>query len=172
MIQVDLSKCTGCRRCEAACAFFHTGRINPLLARIKVTHLYESGIDGPVVCQQCRERYCLKCPEKALSLGPQGEVICSPTVCNLCGVCEKACPIGAIEIFSGFVYVCDLCGGDPKCIPACTEGALSVVSEDKDRLSLAAVKKETQGLTPVQKREYALCKQGRKLRESWEDRDA
>ena len=67
MIQVDLYKCTGCRRCEAACAFFHTGRINPSLARIKVTLLYESGLDGPVVCQQCQERYCLKCPEEALT---------------------------------------------------------------------------------------------------------
>ncbi len=172
MIKVDLSKCTGCRRCEAACAFFHTGRINPLLARIKVIHLYESGIDGPVVCQQCLERYCLKCPENALSLGPQGEVICSPTVCNLCGVCEKACPIGAIEIFSEFVYVCDLCGGDPKCIPACTEGALRFDPDEKDRVSLAEVKKETQGQTPVQKREFFLRKTGRKLREGWEGKDA
>jgi len=56
MIRVDLSRCTGCRRCEAACAFFHTGRINPELARLKVVHLYETGIDGPVVCQQCEER--------------------------------------------------------------------------------------------------------------------
>jgi Fe-S-cluster-containing hydrogenase component 2 len=171
MIQVDLSKCTGCRRCEAACAFFHTGRINPMLARIKVIHLYDNGIDGPVVCRQCQERYCLKCPEKALSLGSQGEVICSPTVCNLCGVCEKACPIGAIEIFSDFVYICDLCGGDPKCIPACTEGALRYVPEAQGG-SLAEVRKETQGQTPVQKRESWLRKSGRKLRENWENPDA
>ena len=44
MIRVDLSRCTGCRRCEAACAFFHTGRINPELARLKVIHLYETGV--------------------------------------------------------------------------------------------------------------------------------
>lgn len=172
MIQVDLSKCTGCRRCEAACAFFHSGRINPLLSRIKVTHLYEIGIDGPVLCQGCKERFCLKCPENALTLGPQGEVICSPTVCNLCGVCEKACPIGAIEIFGDFVFVCDLCGGDPKCLAACTEGALRFEPQERDRTSLAEIKQETQGQSPVQKREFFLRRQGRKLRENWEKRNA
>ena len=168
MIQVDLSKCTGCRRCEASCAFFHTGRLNPLLARIKVTQLYETGIDGPVVCQQCQERYCLNCPEQALTLGSLGEVSCSPTICNLCGVCEKACPIGAIELFAGFVYVCDLCGGDPKCLPACTEGALHFVPHSKDSVSLADFKQAAQKQNPVQKREAYLRQRGRKLRETWE----
>jgi Fe-S-cluster-containing hydrogenase component 2 len=169
MIRVELSRCTGCRRCEAACAFFHTGRINPELARIRVTNLYESGVDGPIVCQQCRERYCLACPESALSLGPQGEVICSPTSCTLCGSCEKACPIGAVTIFRGFVYVCDLCGGDPKCVAACTEKAL--VYERGIRPSLREFRRETRGMNPQEKRRHALIRWAESLRKDWLDRN-
>ncbi|MGB2906623.1 MAG: 4Fe-4S dicluster domain-containing protein [Candidatus Aminicenantaceae bacterium] len=168
MIRVALSRCTGCRRCEAACAFFHTGRINPELARLRVVHLYEIGVDGPVVCQQCEERYCMACPEDALSLGDNGEVICSPTACTLCGACEKACPIGAVTQFQGFVYICDLCGGDPKCVKACTEGA--IVFEEGERPSFEKIRKLTRGMNPQERRHSYLSRLGRNLREEWETR--
>jgi carbon-monoxide dehydrogenase iron sulfur subunit len=167
LIQVDLNKCTGCKKCEVACAFFHTGKVGNHLARIKVLNLYETGIDGPVVCVQCKERYCLSCPEEALSLGPSGQVMVSPTVCSMCGVCEKACPIGAIEIFDDIVYVCDLCGGKPKCVEACTEGALSFVNGDEKGLSLNTVKTRTRKMSPNQKRQFYLKRLGVSLREKW-----
>jgi len=170
MIRVDLSRCTGCRRCEAACAFFHTGRINPELARIKVTHLYESGVDGPVVCQQCEERFCLACPDDALSLGDYGEVVVSPTVCTLCGACEKSCPIGAVTLFRGFVYVCDLCGGDPKCVRACTEGAIAW--ERGKPPSLAETEIQTRGMNPQEKRQHYLSRRGEELRKRWKRKHA
>ena len=141
MIQVDLNKCTGCKKCEVACAFFHTGRVSNRLARIKVLNLYESGIDGPVACVQCEEKYCLKCPEEALSVGSFGQIIVSPTVCNLCEVCEKICPIGAVEIVDDIVYVCDLCGGNPKCVEACTEGAI-IFAKNAHGPSLEQIKRE------------------------------
>ncbi len=75
MIRIDASKCTGCRCCEAACAFHHTGSGGRLLSRIRVVNLYELGVDAPVVCQQCVERYCIACPEDALTLGPLGQVV-------------------------------------------------------------------------------------------------
>lgn len=167
MIQVDLSKCTGCKQCETACAFFHTGRINNRLARIKVLNLYEVGIDGPVVCNQCKERYCMRCPEKALSIGAYGQVIVSHTLCNLCGACEKNCPIGAIELFNDVVYVCDLCGGEPKCVEACTEKAITWIGEEKEHTSLAVMKKETKKMNPSQKRYFYLKKQGSEVRKKW-----
>ena len=168
MIQVDISKCTGCRRCETACAFFHTGRINSHLSRIKVVQLYSQGIDGPVLCRQCQERYCLKCPEEALTLGPWGQIILSPGRCTVCGFCEKACPIGAIEIFHNIVFVCDLCGGNPRCVEACTEGALIYNGElDKKPPLLADIKSSTKKLTPPEKREFYLKKLGRELRKKW-----
>lgn len=171
MIQVDLHKCTGCKKCEVACAFFHTGKTGNRLARIKVANLYELGIDGPVVCLQCEEKYCLKCPEKALALGPLGQIIVSPTVCNLCGVCEKACPIGAIEIFKDIVYVCDLCGRKPKCVDACTEGAITFAG-GKNGPSLETIKKETNKMSPSQKREYHLKILGEGLRKKWSRKHA
>ncbi len=170
MIRVDLSRCTGCRRCEAACAFFHSGRINPELARIKVTHLYESGVDGPVVCQQCEERYCLACPDDALSLGDYGEVVVSPTVCTLCGACEESCPIGAITLFRGIVYVCDLCGGDPKCVRACTEGAIAW--ERGKPPSLAETENQTRDMNPQEKRQLYLSRRGEELRKRWKRKHA
>ena len=172
MINVDISKCTGCRRCEVACVFFHTGRINRHLARIKVLHLYESGIDGPIVCNQCKERYCMCCPVDALTIGPQGQIMVSPNACVLCGACEKACPIGAIEMFNDFVYVCDLCGGKPKCVEACTEGA--VFYEEKDRIqpSLAEIKEQTKKLNPIQKRHFYLKNLGAELRKKWREKYA
>jgi len=160
VILVDISKCTGCRRCETTCSFFHTGRINTHLARIKVLNLYETGTDSPVVCVQCKERYCVKCPENALRVGNKGQVIVSPTLCTSCGVCEKACPVGAIEIFNKIVYVCDLCGGKPKCVEACTEGAITFEPENIEHISLKDIKKETAKMNPSQKRHFYVKKIG------------
>ena len=167
MIWVDLSRCTGCKKCETACAFFRTGRINNRLARIKVSNIYEIGIDGPVVCNQCQERYCDCCPEQAITIGSLGQMIVSPTLCTLCGACEKACPIGAIEIFNDLVYVCDLCGGRPKCVDVCTEGAISYGAKKRAHSSLAVFKKEANRMNPSQKRYSFLKKLGFEVRKKW-----
>jgi Fe-S-cluster-containing hydrogenase component 2 len=172
MIAVDLSKCTGCRRCETACAFFRSGRVNPSLARIKVLNLYESGVDAPVICVQCKERYCLRCPENAMTIKPSGQVVVSPTLCNLCGACEQNCPIGAIETFRDIVYVCDLCGGSPRCVEACTEGAIVWKAEDSESVSLRDIRKETRRMNPGQKRDFYIRKLSRELRKKWEKEHA
>ena len=166
MLKIDISKCTGCKKCETTCSFFHTGKINNHLSRIKVLNLYETGIDGPVVCNQCQERYCMKCSVDAMTIGSSGQIIISPTVCNLCGVCEKRCPIGAIEIFNEITYVCDLCGGDPKCVNACTEGAI-VFEKNEKHPSLAAFKKKSIKMDPNQKRFFYLSEQGYLVRKKW-----
>ncbi|MFQ6110078.1 MAG: 4Fe-4S binding protein, partial [Candidatus Aminicenantales bacterium] len=118
------------------------------------------------------ERYCLVCPEDAMAVGPLGQVIISPTMCTLCEACEKACPIGAIEIFEKLVYVCDLCGGKPKCVDACTERAIEFVTGDKKAPSLSAIKKETSKMSPGQKRKHYLTKSGASLRKRWTQRHA
>jgi carbon-monoxide dehydrogenase iron sulfur subunit len=167
VIELDISKCTGCHRCETACSFFHSGRINRSMARVKVLNLYEIGIDGPILCLQCQERYCLKCPADALSVGDDGQVIVSRTLCTLCGACEKNCPIGAVDIFEEIVYVCDLCGGTPKCVEACTEGALVWNPDDGEHPSFSAVKKETKKMKPDEKRQHYLRRQAADIREAW-----
>jgi carbon-monoxide dehydrogenase iron sulfur subunit len=166
LIEIDLNSCTGCKKCEVACAFFHTGRVSNRLSRIKVLNLYETGIDGPVVCLQCEEKFCLQCPVEALSSGPLGQIIASPTVCTLCGICEKSCPIGAIEIHDDIVYVCDLCGGKPRCVEACTEGALKFAEKEQGP-SLERIRKETGNMSSSQKRWHYLKKLGASLRDKW-----
>ena len=158
MILVDVSKCTGCRMCETACSFYHSGAVNRHTARIKVVNLYASGIDGPVVCVQCKEQYCTDCPTKAITIGSLGQVIVSPTLCTLCKKCENNCPIGAIEIFNETVYVCDLCGGSPKCIEACTENAITFKPKLKNNISLETLKKETKKMNPGEKRAHYVGK--------------
>ena len=167
MISVDISKCTGCKRCEVACAFSRTGRVNNRLARIKVLNLYDTGVDAPVVCSQCQERYCNCCPENAIAIGPLGQIVVSPTLCTLCSACETVCPIGAIEIFNGFVYVCDLCGGRPRCVDACTEQAITYHTDSAKRVSLAALREPTRKMNPSQKRHYYLKNQDIETRKNW-----
>jgi Fe-S-cluster-containing hydrogenase component 2 len=167
MIRVDLSRCTGCRSCEAACSFFHTGAVLRDVARIRVTHLYALGVDGPVTCVQCKERYCLSCSEKALRIGPGGQVIASPSLCTACKKCAKACPIGAVEVHRGVAHVCDLCGGAPRCVEACTEGALFYNEGGAETVSLEAVARGAKRLNPSEKRRRFVAEKGEILRRSW-----
>ncbi|MFX1285874.1 MAG: 4Fe-4S dicluster domain-containing protein [Promethearchaeota archaeon] len=166
MIQLDVSKCTGCRMCETTCTMLHTGRVNRNMARIHVVNLFQIGIDGPVVCLQCKERYCMDCPSNAITLGNQGQIIISPTLCTLCGKCERNCPIGAIQIFNKIVYVCDLCGGSPKCVEVCTEGAISYIPEF-EKTSLAYLKEEMKNMNPSERQMHYVETLGRDVRRNW-----
>jgi anaerobic carbon-monoxide dehydrogenase iron sulfur subunit len=169
MIKIDIAKCTGCRMCETACSFYHTGRVNRNNARIKVVHHYETGIDGPVVCVQCKERFCLDCSESAISVGKYGEIKISHTVCNFCKKCAKACPIGAIDPFEAFMYVCDLCGGDPKCVKACTESAVTYLADVSGEVSLQNIKSQTNKMNISEKKAFLTHHRGKRLRENWRD---
>lgn len=167
MITLELARCSGCSRCEVNCSFFHSEKIGRSGARIKVVKVEEIGIDYPLVCQQCTERYCTKCPEKAIQIGSLGQVIVSPTLCTACGVCEVMCPIGAIELYEGIPLVCDLCGGDPRCVRACTLDAIHYEPDVTDTLSLKEFKKKSRGLGPEGKRlRYAMA-QSKELRDNW-----
>lgn len=167
MITLDLSKCSGCSRCQVHCSFFHSGKVGRSGARIKVVKFEDIGIDYPVVCQQCKERYCTKCPERAIEVGPLGQVVVSPTLCTACGTCQIMCPIGAIELYEEIPLVCDLCGGDPRCVKACTLKAISYDPAQIEAVSLKALKKGSRTLTPEEKRSRYARKGSRELRERW-----
>lgn len=167
MITLALERCSGCSRCEVHCSFFHSGKIGRSGARIKVVKVEDQGIDYPVVCQQCQERYCTKCPEKAIDVGPLGQIIVSPTLCTACGTCETMCPIGAIQLFEEIAYVCDLCGGDPRCVKACTMDAIHFEPEVAESVTLKEFKKESRGLNPEEKRLRYTLSRSQDLRDRW-----
>jgi len=167
MLIIDAAKCSGCRRCETYCSFYHSGKTGHLGSRIKVEKFEIDGIDYPVVCHQCKEHYCTKCPQKAISITDRGSIEVSPTRCDLCGVCEKLCPIGALEIYNEIPHVCDLCGGNPKCIEACEMGAISQEPNMCRSVSLASLKKKTRKLTPAEKRTVYSKHMSRPIRDNW-----
>lgn len=167
MLKIDISQCSGCSRCEVNCSFFHTGTIGRSVSRIRVVKVEGTGIDFPVVCQQCEERYCTKCPEGAIEVGPLGQIVVSPTMCVSCGICEKLCPIGAIQLAKGIPFVCDLCGGEPRCAQECTMNAISLDAEVSGQVSLAAYKKSAKGLDTEAKRVCFAEEESRGLREQW-----
>jgi Fe-S-cluster-containing hydrogenase component 2 len=149
------------------CSFFHSGKIGRGGARIKVVKMEEIGVDYPVVCQQCTERYCTRCPEKAIQINALGQIIVSPTLCTACGTCEIMCPIGAIELYEEIPHVCDLCGGDPRCVKACTLDAIRFEPDLTGAVTLKDFKKGSRGLDAEEKRlRYALAL-SRDLRDRW-----
>jgi len=167
MISVDISKCSGCKRCEVNCSFFHTGRTGRSLSRVKVMKVEGIGVDFPILCQLCKERFCINCAQDAIQIGELGQIIVSPTLCNACGACERSCPIGAIELVEDIPCVCDLCGGDPRCIKECNLGALRFEPEKRETVSLKRWVKKNKGLSPDEKRLNFTLTQATPLRKEW-----
>jgi len=126
----DFSKCSGCRRCEIACSLFHEKRVWPEASRIRVFML-APGIEFPHFCAQCEDYPCLEaCTTKALSVSKEtGAVLVDANTCIGCGKCIEACPgrIPHMHPTENRVLICDLCGGDPKCVKVCQEGLWNVL---------------------------------------------
>jgi Fe-S-cluster-containing hydrogenase component 2 len=77
------------------------------------------------------------------------------------------CPIGAIELYEEIPHVCDLCGGDPRCVKACTLDAIQYEPDVIERVSLKDYKKGSRNLNPEEKRlRYALAS-AQDLRDHW-----
>lgn len=172
MIRIDISKCTGCRMCEVACAFYHSGTTGRVRSRIKLINLFEIGIDGPVVCQQCKERYCLVCKENAISIGNKGQIIISHTVCNYCNKCVRSCPIGAIELYNETYHVCDLCGGDPRCVKECTEEAINYLPRESEIVSLKYFKERSKAKNVSEKQSDYIRVSSQSIRKKWRKKNA
>lgn len=112
-VLVDLTRCVGCRTCEAACNK-EQGLPEPTLpfddlsvlehkrrtseGAYTVVNRYEiPGKEHPlfrkIQCNHCNEPACLtSCFVKAYTKTPEGAVVYDPTVCVGCRTCMIACP--------------------------------------------------------------------------------
>jgi len=128
----ELSKCSGCRKCEIACSLFHENRIWPEASRIRVFMLVP-GVDFPHFCAQCEDYPCVKvCPVKALSISKKtGAVLVDAETCIACGQCIDACPgrIPHMHPKGKHILICDLCNGNPQCVKVCQQGGWNVLKK-------------------------------------------
>lgn len=123
---IDPEKCTSCRLCELACSQKHAGAFIPSRSHIQVAIFPDEAIYFPMACMQCDEAWCIaECPSEALVRDPNtNAVVVVEEKCTECGLCEPACPYGAIRYWGDKVQKCQLCGGDPECVRFCAPGAL------------------------------------------------
>ena len=70
-------------------------------------------------------------------------------------------------MFNDIIYVCDLCGGKPRCIEACTEGAILFKPSPPNGRSLFDIKERTKGMNPSEKRRAYVETLGAEIREKW-----
>ena len=122
---VDKSICTGCRYCEGVCYLVHStsNQVNPRRTRIVVHQDLANGSFAPVVCKQCVRPVCVEaCQLDAMPIDHQlGTPVIDAEKCNGCMACLEACPFDAIFFDSEqqVAIMCDMCGGDPKCVKFC-----------------------------------------------------
>jgi len=131
----DPSKCTGCGLCEYVCTLEKNEPLcNPLRSRIRVIRL-TSVYNIAMTCRFCKDAPCIKaCPRKALTQSEKnGVILVDEAKCDKCGWCVQSCPYGGISLHPDktSVLVCDLCGGEPKCVEFCPEEALELVTENE-----------------------------------------
>jgi anaerobic carbon-monoxide dehydrogenase iron sulfur subunit len=134
----DFAKCSGCRKCEIACSLSHEGKLWPEASRVRVFMLVP-GAEFPHLCSQCDDYPCVEaCPFKALSVNAEtAAVAVDEQLCVGCGKCIDACPgkIPHVHPKTKKILICDLCGGDPKCVKVCHEGGwdcLRAVEREED----------------------------------------
>ncbi len=133
IFKVTVERCIACGKCELACAFAHGTEGKPSKTRINILRRGPE-LGTPVVCFQCADASCeAVCPTQALVRNPiTGAIDMVRDRCISCRMCVAACPFGNMLWDEAYqcVQKCDLCGGDPKCVPFCPTGALTYVPAD------------------------------------------
>jgi anaerobic carbon-monoxide dehydrogenase iron sulfur subunit len=125
--RVTVERCIACGKCELACAFAHGSEGTPSRTRINI---FRRGpeLGTPVVCFQCFDAACAAiCPTEALVRNVKtGAIDMARHRCIGCRMCVAACPFGNMSWDETYhcIQKCDLCGGDPRCVPFCPTRAL------------------------------------------------
>jgi anaerobic carbon-monoxide dehydrogenase iron sulfur subunit len=126
--------CTDCKICEVACSLIHSpdGELNPLYSRIKIEHnpqvTSRVNKDGfgfvTAICHHCgNPPPCAEvCPTDAFYYDPVTlAAIIDQDKCIQCMECVPACPFDVVFVApTGELLKCDLCGGEPACVKACS----------------------------------------------------
>jgi Fe-S-cluster-containing hydrogenase component 2 len=116
------------------CSLYHFGECNPERSAIRVVRKEKDGLVAslPLVCQQCEEALCMEtCPTGALTRAEEsGRVSVDKDLCSGCGECMEACPAGCIfmDNRNDVALCCDLCGGEPQCVPLCHSQSLTLAA--------------------------------------------
>ena len=137
-IVLDLDLCCGCRSCEAACKAAFKGE-----ARIRHGDI-SSAAHLPLACKHCKQPLCLAaCPVEAITRDEAtGLVTRAELICIGCKSCAFACPFGVIDapLVRHVSQKCSLCDDrdeGPRCVAACSSGALQYLSdEDIEKLEI------------------------------------
>ena len=136
---VSVAHCIACGKCELACAFAHGSEGRPARTRINILRR-AAEVGTPVVCFQCHDAACVAvCPTDALVRNPRtGAIDVVRERCILCRMCVAACPFGNMLWDETYhcVQKCDLCGGEPRCVPFCPTGALRYVAAEEAAVPL------------------------------------
>lgn len=131
-LHIDISRCTGCRSCEIACAIEHSQSKDIIQAmgemplpkkRIKVADTLKKYL--PLFCRKCEEPRCADACISGALKKENGTVAFDETRCVGCWSCILACPYSAILRRRDYekIAVCDLCKdrlqGKRACEEAC-----------------------------------------------------
>ena len=88
------------------------------------------GAEIPHTCAQCSNYPCVGvCPVQALSVNEEtGAVDVDAEKCIACGACIRECPgeVPHMHPEKDHILICDLCGGDPECVKACSYNCISL----------------------------------------------
>jgi TPP-dependent indolepyruvate ferredoxin oxidoreductase alpha subunit len=163
-VDCDNEKCVGCDICEYACSFEKEKVFNPLKSRIRSVRVGQI-LNTAVTCKGCIDTPCIAaCPEKAITRTRDfGTIAIDEAKCKGCDWCIDSCKFGSITLHptSHKAIVCDICGGNPKCIPACPESALSLTGKSDDKIVTGDIGCYTLGvLPPVNAVQSCLCMGG------------
>jgi len=146
-ILIDVTRCTGCERCAAACVEANgLDRVRAEADRATTpdglsADRYTSVIglgDGRFAkksCMHCQEPSCVSaCLVGGITRSPDGAVVYDPDKCIGCRYCMLACPFSVPRYewdeTVPFMRKCDMCadrqteGKPPACVEACPNQAL------------------------------------------------
>jgi formate dehydrogenase iron-sulfur subunit len=169
-ILIDVTQCTGCERCVAACvdengldaaaadAVRATVRDGLSADRLSSVLAVDRGRFARKSCMHCLEPSCVEaCLVGGLTKTPQGPVVYDPDKCIGCRYCMLACPFQVPRYewreTVPFVKKCNMCahriekGKPPACVEACPQGALAF-GEREEMLNVAHERIKTPGYLP------------------------